>query len=114
MQFIKRMSIYLLFLLLFISIYKDLTTEIPENIPQTTVPQYDNIKKVPGVTGIKVQVRPGDTVLSVVEQLNKDNQKINTDITRIIADFEKVNPHVDPYNLNSHDFYYFPLYNNST
>lgn len=114
MQFIKRMSIYLLFLLLFLSIYKDLTTDIPKNTPQITVPQNDKVREVRGATGIKIQVHSGDTVLSVVEQLNKDNQTIKTDITRIIADFEKVNPHVDPYNLKSNNFYYFPLYNDST
>ena len=109
MQFIKRVSIYLIFLLLFVSIYKDLfassenySSKVPEQLAFTEE-----------LTGIKTRVHAGDTVLSVVEELNKDNQILKTDITQMIADFKKLNPHIDPYNLQSNHFYYFPLYNST-
>lgn len=109
MQFIKRLSIYLLVTLLFVSIYKDLTIETTKTQHNIKITQINNANEIPR---IRIRVEPGDTVLSIVEKFNKNNiSKLN--ITQIITDFEKVNPEADPYKLQPNHFYYFPLYHNT-
>ena len=107
MYFIKRMSFYVIILLLLISLYKDLTIGTPlfkENKSSLT-PQTNQELKF-SIT--KVSVQSGDTVLSITEQLN--HQLITLDITKIIMDFKTINPEIDPYNLQTNTDYYFPLY----
>ncbi|MEC5422240.1 hypothetical protein QGM71_01870 [Virgibacillus sp. C22-A2] len=58
---------------------------------------------------IHIKVQPGDTVLSIVEELNEDTLD-SLDISQLISDFKMINPNSDPYNLQAHHYYYFPLY----
>ncbi len=111
MQFIKRLSIYLLLILLFVSIYKDLTIDDTTKIKsKSKITQFTDAREI---SSIRIRVDPGDTVLSIVEQVNKDNHISKIDITEIITDFEKINPNVDPYELRPNHFYYFPLYHHN-
>lgn len=100
-HFMKKMSIYLLFFLLFLSVYKDLTVgnySIGEKKEFTSPATYSPV--------IKVKAERGDTVLSIAEQLyNKGN---NLNINQILDDFIKLNPNVDPYHLKPNTSYYFP------
>lgn len=110
MRFITRVSIYLLILLFFISIYKDLTNDVQktEEIPATTEFSQDEM------TAVKREVQPGDTILTIVEDLNQSNQTFKIDINKIIKDFQKINADTNPYQLQPHQTYYFPLYHDNT
>src|SRR5699024_3694730 len=99
MQFIKRLSIYLLLILLFVSIYKDLTIDTTKIKSKSKITQFTDASEI---SNIRLRVDPGDTVLSIVEQVNKDNH------------ISKINPDVDPYELKPNNFYYFPLYHHNT
>lgn len=110
MRFITRISIYLLILLLFISIYKDLTTDIRKTAKTSVASEFSQSE----MTAVKREVQPGDTVLSVVEDLNKSNQTFQMNITKVINDFGKMNADIDPDQLQPHRNYYFPLYHDNT
>ncbi|RDW21916.1 hypothetical protein [Oceanobacillus chungangensis] len=102
----KRLIIYMLFILLCISIYKDLSingTSSPENASLFEQSPQSNYT----ITQIKITI--GDTVLSVIEEINFDNNN-QLDIPMIMADFKQLNPTADPFHLEPNTFYYFPLY----
>lgn len=110
MYFIRNMFIYLMVLLLALSLYKDLTigtTPFNENKLQPI--EQTNLKKVENkLSVVEFRVQPGDTVLSVTEQLN--HQLVALDVTQIISDFKTINPHTDPYQLQFNTTYFFPVY----
>lgn len=54
-----------------------------------------------------VKVKPGDTVLSVVEQLN-GNESVG--IQKIVRDFDKLNPGDNASNIQIGQTYRFPIY----
>jgi len=107
MSFLQRVSILSFIILLCVSIYKDLSkdiyflSEVPNN---PTVAQLSN-----QFSTIKVKVEQGETLLSIVENINRNNTD-QLDIQKIMTDFININPQVDPYNLNVGAYYYFPLY----
>ncbi|HLR80656.1 MAG TPA: hypothetical protein VK119_08790 [Bacillota bacterium] len=105
MDFIKKTCLYLCFILLVMSIYKDLSSEIPSEDPNKygTLDEYST-----DFTIIKVKVQPGDTVLSIVEEVNGQIQE--SSIEKVMTDFKALNPTTNPYQLQTGNFYYFPLY----
>ncbi|MUK87111.1 hypothetical protein GMD78_01665 [Ornithinibacillus sp. L9] len=105
----KKFLLYLLIILFLISVYKDITigTEVKSNEQEkkVVVDTEHNMYQA-----VKVKVSHGETVLSVVERLN-NFESAQLDVNRILSDFKQLNPHVDPYNIKSNSFYYFPMYN---
>ncbi|RDW19208.1 hypothetical protein CWR48_09195 [Oceanobacillus arenosus] len=102
----KRLMIYILFFLLCVSIYKDLSLErTPNHEISRTFEQSLQFN----YTIMQMKITIGDTVLSVTEKINIDHIN-NLDISTIMADFEQLNPTADPYHLEPNTFYYFPLY----
>ena len=57
----------------------------------------------------EVVVRPGDTVLSVIEELNS-GRSLPQDISGMIKDFSRLNPKANPYALSAGKRYRFPYY----
>jgi hypothetical protein len=57
---------------------------------------------------IEVEVSPGSTVLSIVENVN--NGQVPVSINQIIADFELLNPEAETNRLQIGEVYKFPLY----
>ncbi|MFC4320792.1 LysM peptidoglycan-binding domain-containing protein [Litchfieldia salsa] len=55
-----------------------------------------------------VEIKPGDTLLSISEDLNQNHKKIS--IMTIIKDFEKLNPDVQANSLKIGQVYKIPLY----
>ncbi|ANC77883.1 hypothetical protein ABE65_014210 [Fictibacillus phosphorivorans] len=53
------------------------------------------------------EVTPGDTLISVVEKLNSNN---NYSIVSMIKDFKSLNPEVNPENIQIGKSYKFPVY----
>ncbi|MBU5466411.1 hypothetical protein KQI49_06150 [Virgibacillus sp. MSJ-26] len=104
MKTIKNCCFILLFLLLITSIYKDLELSTPSTLQYAASETIKNNTNV-----IKVKIERGDTVLSIVEKFNQfDEEQIN--IQKVMTDFKKANPHVDPYHLKPNKYYFFPLY----
>ncbi|WP_164668594.1 hypothetical protein [Virgibacillus doumboii] len=110
MNNIKKTLLYMFIILFIISLYKDLTVGTPLNSTNNQYENEYNSEEANDLTVMRVKVQQGETVLSIVEQINQ--QKINTmDIKQIIADFEALNPTVnDPEKLKTNTFYYFPVY----
>lgn len=110
MYFLRNLLVYLILILFILSLYKDLTVGTPlSNENKSSHVQQSNLKdKENSLSGIQVRIQPGDTVLSITEQIN--HQLPAMDITQIIADFKTINPHTNPYDLQSDTIYYFPLY----
>jgi hypothetical protein len=57
---------------------------------------------------IKVKVKAGDTVLSIVEQLT--HSSIPVPIEKVIADFKALNKEISPENIQIGKEYKFPVY----
>src|SRR5699024_3675071 len=107
MKLLKKVSIYTFIILLVVSIYKDLSIHSPiSNQPD----DEDELKEMPhnNTNVVKVKVQKGETVLSIVERINKAEK--NLDIEQILDDFKASNPNADPYRLKSDTFYFFPIY----
>lgn len=108
MSFIKRSILFLLIALFLVSLYKDLTigtsfyNEKEVNPVKTSTYTVD-------FTIVQVKAYHEDTVLSIIEKLN-EKAITSLDIEEMIADFQKINPRTDPYNLQPNTYYYFPLY----
>src|SRR5699024_279531 len=104
MRLIKKISVYTFIILLVISVYKDLSINSP--IPDKRV----EFEKMPlnHTNVIKVKVQKGETVLSIVEKINKTGK--NLDVEQILDDFQASNPNADPYHLKADSFYFLPLY----
>jgi hypothetical protein len=66
----------------------------------------DNISEI-----AHIKVLPGDTVLSITEEINHIE---NLNIDKIKKDFTRLNPGVEINALTPHSFYYFPLYKDSS
>ena len=110
MHFLKRISIYILMILLFVSLYFDMVKGNDQH--ETSVHHHDTHKssKHEPFQVVKVQIQPGDTVLSISEHINHIE---HLQINQLIEDFRLLNPYVDPYELETHAFYYFPHYAHS-
>lgn len=98
----KRFSLFLLLILFTLSIVDDLSKQPSSQDDRADEMEFTDINIA------HIKVKPGDTVLSVTEEINDFNE---LDIQRILFDFEQLNPGVNIESLIPHSFYYFPLYN---
>ncbi|MED1205123.1 LysM peptidoglycan-binding domain-containing protein [Heyndrickxia acidicola] len=55
-----------------------------------------------------IEVKPGDTVLSIAAKLEKNNSKI--EVAKVIKDFTKLNPGIQPKDIQIGQIYRFPIY----
>ena len=106
MSSIKKFSLISLLFLLILSFLHDLSKHNPVHQEQSS-----NIADINNTEIAHIKIEPGDTVLSITEEVNNDLPSL--DINKIIADFQKLNPGADPKSLIPYSFYYFPLYNDS-
>src|SRR5690625_3995088 len=97
----KKLSLFILILLLFLSISHDLSKNMEQQYPKTNSDADQNTQ----IAAIKVQ--HGDTLLSIVEEINDLNQ---LHVDEIIKDFRNLNPDSDYRSLIPNQLYYFPLY----
>ncbi|HEY4602652.1 MAG TPA: hypothetical protein VIG73_15425 [Cerasibacillus sp.] len=104
MRILKKSGIFLLFLLLLISIYKDIT--IDKQLDSPLVKQDQMIR----FHVIKRQIETGETVLSIIEEIHGGNRPHTLNIKQILADFKMINPNSNPYQLKDGHFYFFPKY----
>ncbi|MFD1363039.1 hypothetical protein [Lentibacillus salinarum] len=113
MKKINKPLFYTFILLFLISVHKDLTVGTPLN-NDTDGQNEQNLKmsaEQETITIIKVQVQQGDTVLSIVEAINQQRNHVNQlDISQVLSDFRTLNPGVEPLNIETGNYYYFPAY----
>lgn len=105
----KRLVLICLFFLVIYSVYHDLSvgtlsTQKKEAVAVSSMENNDQQQAK------KVKISSGQTVLSVVEQLN---QKASVPIKKIVKDFKSLNPGVNPNEIQSGEIYAFPLYEKS-
>lgn len=112
MYFVRNMFLFFMTLLLLYSIYKDLTigtSPFNEDNLYVVKPRLSQeIEKNDSFSFIEVLIQPGDTVLSIAEELN--SQLSTLDVTKVMNDFKLINPGIDPYDLQDNTSYFFPLY----
>lgn len=106
MNFFKKFLIFVSAILLCASIYHDMTSgSISTNEERNTRTTTSNSLSY---SIEKVQISPGETVLSIVEKYNDGGVSLNVD--QILTDFRKLNPDVHPYQLEAYHYYNFPVY----
>jgi len=103
MSFSKQIIFLIILLFLCISIYKDLNDNRRELIKLSNFDQENQYEV------IYQYVENGDTLLSIVEDIN-DQNNFDLDIDIIIQDFKSLNPFVDEYHLMPNERYKFPKY----
>ncbi|WP_068674300.1 hypothetical protein [Oceanobacillus sp. Castelsardo] len=106
MSFSKRFILYISIILLIASIYKDLS------LANNSIENYHYTKPLTTANShysiVKVKVEFGDTVISIVEDINKGNMKIS--LEQIMDDFQHLNPNTNSQSIQPKNYYYFPLY----
>ncbi|MDC3413373.1 hypothetical protein NC797_10580 [Aquibacillus sp. 3ASR75-11] len=129
-MFLRKTFIAILVLFFIVSIFKDLTvgtvvpvekqdnqeekennTQNKQEDPKQTNQEKDENGKNSYKIGRK-EVEAGETVLSVIEQINQND--IPVPISQIIIDFKKLNPGVDPQQIEAGQQYLFPVYKNGS
>ncbi|KGP90519.1 hypothetical protein N780_05095 [Pontibacillus chungwhensis BH030062] len=117
---LKRMLFIVTMILFFVSIGHDLTTgtfpkelvskaedqEAQEN--QESTKSSDPSIEQERFRVIEHRVKAGDTVLSIMEKINKDGPPVT--IEQMLADFESINKGQDPNTIKMNEIYLFPYY----
>ncbi|WP_017755804.1 hypothetical protein [Calidifontibacillus oryziterrae] len=86
-------------------------TEVDEPIQKELETSYKSEPRElePELYFQEVKVTAGQTVLSVVEQMH--NGPIPVSISQLVADFQLLNPNVEPEKIQIGKVYKFPVYN---
>ncbi|WP_153461551.1 hypothetical protein [Sediminibacillus terrae] len=119
MGFFKKALVTLFIILFIVSIFKDLTVgtinsiqqveEQNDNSSESLEPSQNTAQQnATDYQALEVEVRPGDTVLSIIEEINRAEAVLSID--SIIADFQKMNPGTNPQQIQPGETYLFPLY----
>lgn len=101
----NKVCIYILCFLVILSIYKDLTRGEEPSHP----PPLENDEIIHDMSFMHRTVQPGETLLSIVEDIHQDDD-IFLHVEQVIQDFKDLNVGVNPYELTIHESYYFPMY----
>ncbi|WP_050615786.1 LysM peptidoglycan-binding domain-containing protein [Bacillus testis] len=100
----KRLVFLGLALLFIYSSYIDLTKG---TLPRKSPSSVETKETMASIPYIEVEVQPGDTLLSIMED---QEGTLNKPIETIMADFEKLNSGVSPRELQIGKTYKFPAY----
>jgi hypothetical protein len=115
----KRLVIFISIIILLYSVYYDLSTGTLEMITpkqsitaaSKTVVEVDSDQEMEEDTQIPhtvMKVKPGDTVLSMVEDLTDGTLPVT--IEQVISDFETLNENRSPHEIQIGQRYKIPLY----
>lgn len=123
---VKKLLLFIIIIFLLKSIYADLTVGTPIATPSSkpssptseellddldidkdNVEQNDEEEQLPYEV-ITYEVKSGDTVLAVVEQLHPEGTPYS--INKVLEDFAYLNPGTDPTKLMIGEHYRFPQY----
>ena len=108
MGLLKRLTLYGIIILLLISIYKDIAID-------EAFPMYEDeiIQTNKDFHVLKREIHHGDTVLSILEEINDIKQLEQINIEQMISDFKMLNQNINPYQLQQGKYYLFPKYSNN-
>lgn len=106
MHSFKRLLTVVCILLLIMSIHFDLSKQSDF---ENDVIDHEQEDQSTHFTIVKIEVMPGDTLLSISEQLNPQLFSL-LNIEQLFADFITLNPSSDPQKLITGKNYYFPKY----
>ncbi|RSL30920.1 hypothetical protein D7Z54_23400 [Salibacterium salarium] len=101
----KKMLLFLLFVLVCTSIYYDITEG---TLTTSSSPPSQPSDTLDDQTMTKVTVESGQTVLSIVERLH--DGPIPVSIEQVSHDFKQLNDEIDPNNIKVDKSYHFPVY----
>ncbi|GGP12708.1 hypothetical protein [Oceanobacillus neutriphilus] len=104
MGFLRRISLITLIILVAVSIFQDLAHSGSgislSNKADSELPPFE---------AVPVKVKPGDTVLSITEEIQTAST-YTAAIDIVLEAFESLNPNTSPGNIQIHEIYYFPLF----
>ncbi|MDN3018545.1 hypothetical protein PH210_20380 [Paenibacillus sp. BSR1-1] len=106
----KKLFGFLLTVLVIYVIYLDLTvgTLTPSPAKQVDAKVETVIKKQSGLPSFEAKVKPGETVISIVE--HRLEKPLPVSITDLIEDFKKLNQGRNPEKIQIGSTYHFPDY----
>ncbi|KGX87606.1 hypothetical protein N781_13010 [Pontibacillus halophilus JSM 076056 = DSM 19796] len=115
---LKRLLLVAFVILFLLSIRHDLTvgvfantTDINKEAPTEVNEDNKQIEKPSNrYQSVKHTVKAGETVLSIVENLNRTGPPVTME--QMILDFESLNPTIDPHQVQVNKTYKFPVYSN--
>ncbi|GAA0602316.1 hypothetical protein GCM10009001_19060 [Virgibacillus siamensis] len=103
-----KFGLFILALLFIMSTYKDLTVGTMDDSSHSARNQVTSTTSTHSQAA-HIKVQEGETVLSIVEQLNQESVQ-TIDIDQILDDFKRLNPDAKPLKIKAGKYYYFPLY----
>src|SRR5690554_5616659 len=106
----KRLVTFFSFLIILYSIYYDLNIGTLKSDHKDVIETKEVTTVNTGIPFVTIKVSADDTVLSIVEDINKEN-KIES-IEQIIKDFEELNKGAKAELLQIGEVYRFPVYSN--
>src|SRR5690625_1737538 len=101
-MYMKRILLYIIIILLILSLYND--------FQKNSVNVNNDFDVNPQPKGLIVQVKPGDTILSIAEAINGSEKIHNIGVEKILDDFNTMNTSVNQNKLLSGKYYVFPIY----
>ncbi|MBS4194694.1 hypothetical protein [Lederbergia citri] len=105
----KKFAAFIAISILIYSVYYDLTIGvIPRSSAETAKLIDINSIPVEHEPFTKIEIKPGDTVISIMEELQQG--PLPVPISQIVSDFEELNEGTKPEQIQIGKTYQFPLY----
>lgn len=104
----KRMLGFILFILCAYAIYYDLTIGTLPGIQAVQEDEHKAVESTLSIEYIEIEVKPGDTVLSIIEQ--NGGVPAHFSIEKIVTDFSELNEGINPTDIQPGKTYKFPIY----
>lgn len=107
-EYMKRfIRVCVIMLILYVVAYDLKIGTLPQSSPANAEIHKEKKKEKNKQNFKTYEVTPGDTLISVVEKLNSNN---NYSIVSMLKDFKSLNPEANPENIQIGKSYKFPLY----
>lgn len=104
MEFLRRISLITFIILVAVSIFQDLA----HSDGAISFSNNENLE-LPSFEAVPVKVNPGDTVLSITEEIQTISAH-TVSVEIILKAFESLNPNTSSNELHVHEIYYFPQF----
>ncbi len=105
----KKWILTIICILTALSIYHDVFPTEQSIPPENVQVQSFEQKQIEKIYVIERTIEPGDTLLSIIEDIHVHTTTA-FDMDTVIHDFKRINKGTDPYDLRINKTYYFPLY----
>jgi hypothetical protein len=106
---LKRLTVFIIICGIAYSCYFDWKIG---TLPAAASNQVNKVEENNNIQHVEVIVLNGETVLSIVEKVNNGNN-IPSSMSKIIEDFETLNPNVKAHVIKAGIKYLFPIYKHS-